>query len=114
MEIDGQEILVSMASRGSYKWQQAETLGTKGTGLPVKADGSSLTWFFDFLNDDEWEWWTQTLLGGLDSGEFDSAILYDDDGFGDTFDHCIVYRPVHEKIWLGDHINVTVLITDIF
>lgn len=114
MEIDGQTIPTSMTDRGGYKWQQAETLGINGLGLPVQADGSSLSWLFDVLNDAEWEWWTQTLLAGEDSAEFTSAILYNDNGALTTFNHCIVYRPVHENIWLGDHINVTVLIADIY
>lgn len=103
-----------MDDRGAYVWMPPETLGYTGNGAPIRLTGSTLEWTYDRLNDAEWEWWTQTLLGGESYAEFTQAQLYDDDRALTTFTHCIVYRPVREKFVQGYHTNVVVRITDIY
>lgn len=116
MQINSLTIPTSMTTEGrySYDFKPPKTVGYNGRKRPIKPGNASLTWTFALMDDDEWEWWTQTLLGGADSGEFDQCQLYDDDRALTTFTHCIVYRPVRGEWEAGKHANVVVEIVDIY
>jgi hypothetical protein len=114
MQINSINIPDSMVNRGGYVFTRPVVLGYNGLRMPVIADGgSTLEWTFDELDDDEWEWWTQTILGGDDAAAFTQAQLYDDDRALTTFGNCIVYKPIREKFLHGKHSNVKVVIAGI-
>jgi hypothetical protein len=116
MQINNIDIPDSMMVVGTYtyNWQPPKIVGYNGQKEPITAGNASLTITFSLLNDDEWEWWTQTLLNGEKSAEFTQCQLVDDDRALTTFGHCRVYRPVRGDWDWGRHTDAVVHIVDIY
>lgn len=114
MQINSIDVPTSMNERGKYVFKGARVVGYNGQKDRIRVGSSSLTWLFDEIDDDEWEWLAQTLLGGEDSAEFSQCQLYDEDRVLTTFNHCKVYRPDGGEFLHGKHVNVTLEIVDIY
>ena len=109
--INGATIPDSMADRGNYKPPVAEELGIDGEGAPILADYIDTQWDLDYLTDAEWQWWSVTLLSGLNSKLFSTASLWDDSRALVSWSRIRVHRPKVDHYENGEFRGVTIRFT---
>lgn len=89
-----------------YKFNPPESLHDNGLGEPVDAPYASLTWTFDIMEPEDYDWITDTLLGGASGVKFFSAFLYDNNRTLRAFSGVTARRPTTDGISNGWYRNV--------
>ena len=113
-QIDGNTIPEPMATRGLYVPHDAPILATNGQGEPVVGGYPWITWGWDWLDADDYDWWCDTLLGGARSAILTGTTqLYDTNRDLVTYASATVTKPTFEAIQNGIYYNVTVEIKDL-
>lgn len=113
MHIGGQTIPSPMDVRGRYLYTRDPVLRTNGQGVAVTLPYATLTWTWDALVQNDFNWWYNDLLDGDPSKRFTSAQLFDEQGILLTLSSLVVFRPTYEYVHGPEYVNVTVQITRI-
>lgn len=96
-----------LGAKGDWLFMPPQIVGNNGQGLAVVAGYASATWTWDLLNNTDYVWLTNTLLGGAASVRFTSGInIYNDQWVRTTYASCIVHRPTADKPDGAYHTNV--------
>ena len=112
-QIDGNTIPTPMADRGYYVPKDAPILATNGRNEPVTGGYPSVTWTWDWLDSDDYDWWCDTILSGARSAILTGTTqLYDTNRDLVTYASVTVIKPTFEYIENGIYYNVVVEIKD--
>lgn len=102
-----------MGSSGSYKPDPPVVVGQDGEAMDVVAGYAKVTWSWEALSHEMYQFWTTTILSGQPSLAFTSAQLYDHTPALVTYTRCVVHRPTFDKFENGEVIGVQVVIDDL-
>lgn len=114
MQINSIDLPTNTFEQSAYKWTPPTIVGYNGNNAPIRIGGATLELVYPRMHPDDWEFWTQTILGGEDYAEFSQAQLFNIDGTLTSYTHCIVNYPNHGQWENGYHAETSVLITDIY
>ena len=107
--IGGTTIPDAIANSGEYVYERPTV--TNGAGLEVETGYGKVTWRFRILTKANYQWITNTLLGGARSKAFASAQLYDDNFTLKSFTSAVAHRP-KARTYRGGHVVDVVWVID--
>jgi len=99
--IGGTTIPSNLANGGEYMY--ARPTIKNGAGEQVETGYGTVTWRFRVMTKTDYEWITNTLLGGARSKTFASASLFDDNYTLTSFNSAVVHRP-KARTYRGGHV----------
>lgn len=111
VQVNSVAMPLSMAQRGrAYDFVAKPVVGKNGASIAQVLPYAILTWTWDSLELEEWQWWTTTILSGAASASLTgTTTLVDDDGTEQTYSHVLVNRPTGKL--RGNHFeNVTIIL----
>jgi hypothetical protein len=102
----------SLEQRTGYTYNPGRIV-YNGQGVQVAGGLPSFTLKYNWLNANEWNWWTSTILSGALSKlcNTGNTKLYDDDLALTTYASCVVHRPIAQRYENGLRRDVEIRIT---
>jgi len=91
--INGTAVYSTMANRGVYVFTPQIVGIANGNGAAVLAGAQRVQWQFKHVTQTEYDWWTQTLMGGAASLAITSAELWDHRMVSHTFTSGTLFIP---------------------
>lgn len=116
MEINNTAIPTNMDSAamlGGYNFHPAKIAGYNGQKEPIFIGNPWAEWHFDEMSDADWDWWTQTIMGGDNSLILTQALLVDDDKNETEYTRGVLYKPVRGHFEPGKHMDVVIKLVDL-
>ncbi len=103
--LGGTDIPEAIRNGEEYKFEQPTIVN--GAGERVATGYARVTWTFRVMTKTNYQWITNTLLGGAQSNSYASAQLYDDNFTLQTYTGAVAHKPTARTYKGGMVIDVT-------